>query len=225
MIDLTSFGFTPTESQAYTALLSLGPSSGYAVARSLAIARANGYQALDGLVTKGAAIRLGAETPRRYRAVQPRSLFAALLDAESRKVDELERQLTAQPAEGASPLVRLEGDRALKDVAERAIVRSDEPVRLASRAGVMGALAPALRARAGAGKEMWVSVAGALDFEPPFPVQFIAPDMFDELFPTVALLLVADGVLVTQTGDGAEGFWSESPLMREVVGAALGRLG
>ncbi len=55
-IDLTPFGFTPTENLAYGALLDLGPSSGYAVAKELSIARANAYQALNGLVAKGAAV-------------------------------------------------------------------------------------------------------------------------------------------------------------------------
>ena len=69
-VDLTPFGFTPTESAAYGALLAAGPSSGYAVARHLAVARANAYQALNGLVTKQAADCTG-EDPQIFRAVQP----------------------------------------------------------------------------------------------------------------------------------------------------------
>ncbi len=66
-IDLTPFGFTPTENLAYGALLELGPSSGYALAKDLSIARANAYQALNGLVAKGAAIQTD-DQPQRYRA-------------------------------------------------------------------------------------------------------------------------------------------------------------
>ena len=36
-VDLTPFGFTPTESQVYGALLRLGPSTGYAVAHGIKI--------------------------------------------------------------------------------------------------------------------------------------------------------------------------------------------
>ena len=43
---LDRFGFTPTETKSYQALLKLGPSTGYGVARELGIARANVYQAL-----------------------------------------------------------------------------------------------------------------------------------------------------------------------------------
>src|SRR5436853_69475 len=44
-IDLTPFGFTATESEAYAALLRLGPSTGYAVAHPTRVARANTYAA------------------------------------------------------------------------------------------------------------------------------------------------------------------------------------
>src|ERR687891_554380 len=54
-VDLTPFGFTPTESLVYTALLRLGPSTGYAVARRARVARANAYAALEGLVEEGLA--------------------------------------------------------------------------------------------------------------------------------------------------------------------------
>src|SRR5207247_107586 len=40
-VDLTPFGFTPTESVVYAALLQLGPSTGYGVSRATRLARAN----------------------------------------------------------------------------------------------------------------------------------------------------------------------------------------
>ena len=76
-VDLTPFGFTATESQAYGALLRLGPSTGYAVAHAARIARANTYGALEGLAGRAAAIRLPGR-PVRYRAVDPRALIAQL---------------------------------------------------------------------------------------------------------------------------------------------------
>src|SRR5207249_10815205 len=56
-LDLTPFGFTPTESLVYATLLRLGPSTGYAIARGARLARANAYGALEGLVSRGAATR------------------------------------------------------------------------------------------------------------------------------------------------------------------------
>src|SRR6266702_3143664 len=53
-VDLTPFGFTPTESQVYGALLRLGPSTGYAVALATRVARANTYGALEGLAGRAA---------------------------------------------------------------------------------------------------------------------------------------------------------------------------
>src|SRR6266853_1753836 len=76
-IDLTPFGFTSTESQAYAALLRLGPSTGYSVAHATRIARANAYGALEGLVSRTAALRL-AGRPARYRATDPAALIAPL---------------------------------------------------------------------------------------------------------------------------------------------------
>ncbi|MCH8838950.1 MAG: hypothetical protein IIA60_14340 [Candidatus Marinimicrobia bacterium] len=55
-VDLTPFGFTPTESQVYQVLLEHGPGTGYAIARAANLARANAYSALAGLVAKGAAV-------------------------------------------------------------------------------------------------------------------------------------------------------------------------
>src|SRR3954451_4993760 len=76
-LDLTSFGFTPTESLVYEVLLRHGPGTGYAIARSAGLARANAYSALEGLVCKG-----GSRTercPRRqYRGEGPAGFIARI---------------------------------------------------------------------------------------------------------------------------------------------------
>src|SRR5262249_61709553 len=76
-IDLTPFGFTPTESLVYEVLLTGGPGTGYAIARSAGLARANAYSALEGLVAKGAA-RVDAGRPKRYRPETPAALIAPI---------------------------------------------------------------------------------------------------------------------------------------------------
>src|SRR2546430_15533261 len=76
-VDLTPFGFTATESVVYSALLRLGPATGYAVGRATRLARANAYAALEGLVTRGAAQR-AAGRPAHYRPADPRALLARL---------------------------------------------------------------------------------------------------------------------------------------------------
>ncbi|MDH4042881.1 MAG: hypothetical protein OEY20_09545 [Gemmatimonadota bacterium] len=224
MLDLTPFGFTPTESHAYRALSELGPSSGYAVAKALSIARANAYQALDGLVAKGAAAVAGQESPRRYRAIQPRTLFAQLVDAETRKLDRLERQVMEQPSGGSDPVIHLRGERALNDLVVRAIIRTPGTVQCIAAAERLTAWAPAFRARVAADKPLavWVTDGGTADLV--MPTKALVPDRVRETFGEDVLLLVADGVLVASLGSSAEGVWSESPLMMNLVSAAIREL-
>jgi sugar-specific transcriptional regulator TrmB len=224
MLDLTPFGFTPTESNAYGALLELGPSSGYAVARALSIARANAYQALDGLVAKGAAVLVSEESPRRFRAVQPRAVFAGILAAETRKLDQLEEQMLAQPQAGATPRMEIRGERALTDLAVRAIVRSDGDVLCVAHAGRLETLAPALRARAAAGKSTHVWAWGAVGEEFPVSVIRIGTDPPAAGAGGDIMLLVADGALAATFGSDPEGVWSEGALHVAIVTAAIGHL-
>src|SRR6266508_2482682 len=97
-VDLTPFGFTPTESVVYVTLLRLGPSTGYAVARGARVARANAYGALEGLVTRGAASRASGR-PARYRPTDPQALIAHLASLQGEALDRLARALrdAAQP--------------------------------------------------------------------------------------------------------------------------------
>jgi sugar-specific transcriptional regulator TrmB len=224
MLDLTPFGFTPTESHAYGALLGLGPSSGYAVARALSIARANAYQALDGLVSKGAAVVVAELAPRRYRAVQPRGVFARIVDAETRKLDALEGQLLDQPRVGADLATRVRGERALNELVVRAIIRADGPVRCLAAATRLAAWAPAIRARAAGGKplDLWAADREVADLA--VPVRVAASDRVRSALGGDPLVLAADGVLVGTFGDEADGIWSESPVLVGLVEAALRNL-
>src|SRR5678815_5993959 len=77
-LDLTPFGFTPTESLIYEVMLTEGPGTGYGIARSAGLARANAYSALEGLVTKGAA-RVEGGRPKRYRPEPPSALLLSLI--------------------------------------------------------------------------------------------------------------------------------------------------
>ena len=221
MLDLTPFGFTPTESGVYRTLLELGPSSGYAVARALSIARANAYQALDGLVTKGAAVLVSDTTPRRYRAIQPKAVFAAILSEESRKLDDLERQILSQPPGGAAPILHLRGERALMDLAVRAIVRTDGEVTCLAPAVRLEGLTPAFRARTAAGRPTRVLATGSAPRDFPVPVEEVDPTRLPEPMAHGSLLLVADGALAASFGDEPEGVWSEAPLYVSLVTAAI----
>jgi sugar-specific transcriptional regulator TrmB len=89
---LDRFGFTPTESRVYVALLGLPPATGYAVAQRAGLARANTYDALDGLAARGAVSRLPGK-PAHYAAVEPEVLVARLRRETTRDLDSLAREL------------------------------------------------------------------------------------------------------------------------------------
>jgi sugar-specific transcriptional regulator TrmB len=222
-IDLTPFGFTPTEALAYGALLELGPASGYAVAKQLSIARANAYQALDGLVTKRAAV-LAAADPRRYRAVQPQALLTTIVAAHSRELDRLEQQILAHPAPGAEPLVRVEGARAVQETATRGIVRAERQVLCVAPPAELQALGPAFRARAAARRpaSVW-SLGPAVDTSLALAGE-VTMDALHRRFSGPVLLLIADGTLLASLDEGTAGYWSSHPLIEGVVRAAIADL-
>lgn len=219
-IDLVPFGFTPTESTAYGALLELGPSGGYAVARALGIARANGYQALDGLVAKGAA-ELVEQRPRRYRALRPPSLLALLTERQAAKMDRLEEQVREAPDDGGSSLVLVEGIRALRDLVTRAVVRGSGPISLLAPATFLEALSPAIRARAGASGDLSLWSA---DRDPDIATSVtpVDPGLIGRLFEDPPVLLVSgDGVLAASVGGAPSGYWTSATVLAASVRAAL----
>src|SRR5947209_1102969 len=118
LADLAAFGFTPTENLVYFCLLDRGPSSGYGLARELSMARANAYQALRGLVSKGAAVIVGEE-PQRFRAVRPDTLYAQIVERHARRLEELQITLAGSRHSGADTIVWLGTERALVELTSR----------------------------------------------------------------------------------------------------------
>jgi sugar-specific transcriptional regulator TrmB len=58
---LVALGLTPLEARAYAALLSLGPSTGYGIAKAIGSPVANTYKAVESLCSKGAAMAEAAD--------------------------------------------------------------------------------------------------------------------------------------------------------------------
>ncbi|MBI4421485.1 MAG: hypothetical protein HY560_11730 [Gemmatimonadetes bacterium] len=218
--NLTPFGYTPTESLAYFRLLSRGPSSGYAIARELSIARANAYQALHGLVSKGAAITVG-ERPLRFRAVRPDSVYARIVEHEAHKLNELEAQLASAPQSAAEGIVPIASVRALVELATRVLVRETKPVACVAESGLLRTLVPALRKRAadGAPTLLW-SVGDPPEL--PLPAAgSVDSARWERLFGSAVVLMVTgQSALVAQhRARDVRGFWATDPLL---VGAARG---
>jgi sugar-specific transcriptional regulator TrmB len=117
-MDLSRFGFTPTESRVYVALLRLGPATGYAVALEAGLARANVYAALEALSPRGIVARLPGR-PVRYAPSDPATVVTRLeldwrrdLDALARDLAAVERAPVSRPPDGAESL---EGREAVLD--------------------------------------------------------------------------------------------------------------
>ena len=220
-IDLTPFGFTPTENIAYGALLDLGPSSGYALAKELSIARANAYQALNGLVAKGAAVTT-TDQPRRFRAERPDAILARVIGVEAQKLDALETQMGAAGPQDGSAVVEVHGKRAILDIALRTLAREPDAITCISAPDLLVALAPAWRRRALDSRPSSVWLIGDDPGNLPVPTQGgIDPTKSVELFSGPVFLLLAGDVAVIARDDGDDmaGYWTSD---MTIVGAARG---
>jgi sugar-specific transcriptional regulator TrmB len=226
-LDLTPFGFTPTESLAYRALTQSGPLTGYALAQALSIARANAYQALRGLVTKGA-VTLTAERPERYRPLQPAALFALLASRQAETLDRLEAQLVNVPSAGGPALLPLAGERAVMDLALRTAARATGPVTCAGPSRALTTLAPAWHKRA---QERRETALWTLPEQPvpalPIPIAgAVKAAALQRAFNAPVLILVTpDAALACTYGPaGPTGYWTSDSTLRQVIAAAASLL-
>ncbi len=218
IVDLTPFGFTPTESLVYTTLLRLGPTTGYAVALAARLARANVYGALEGLVTRGAATRVSPATrPVRYRPTDPQALLAHLATLQGEALDRLSRALrdTSHPGEPATKEVA--GARAVANLI----------LQLVARAGrVDGVLAaelwrPTLPAWRHASREGGAKLDLRIAGDVPAGAESIAQGSVPADAPTILVLDEAQAVVTTGAGDAVAGVWSSHPLIVMLARRAL----
>ena len=214
-IDLTPFGFTPTESLVYGALLRVGPSTGYAVAHATRVARANAYGALEGLVGRGAATRV-AGRPARFRAADPRALLAQLAAQQGEALDRLSAALGDATAETEPDTRSVAGTRALANLILQLVARAERRAEGVLAAELLRPTLPAWR-RAKERAALELRVAGEL---PPEAGPLVSGTVSAEV-PTI--LLIDDGQVVVATGSGelAAGVWSSHPAVTALARAAL----
>ena len=211
-IDLTPFGFTSTESEAYAALLRLGPSTGYSIAHATRIARANAYGALEGLVSGTAALRL-AGRPARYRATDPAALIAQLAARQGEALDHLSRSLrdAAGPFEPETRSVT--GGRAVANLIMQVVARTARRAEGVLLAELLRPTLPAWRhAKERAALELRVSGDAPVEAGP------ILSGTVSGDFPTVLLIDDVQAVVVAGSGEAMTGVWSSHPAV-----AALAR--
>jgi HTH-type transcriptional regulator, sugar sensing transcriptional regulator len=214
-LDLTPFGFTPTESLVYEILVSHGPGTGYAVARSAGLARANAYSALEGLVGKGAA-RADDGRPRRYRPEPAPVLLGRIVDRQSQAIEQLAHSLDRVVAPTSPTLVEVTSLRGVGQLLTLEIARARHEVEAFLPARVWPMLVPAVRRAAASG------VTLSLFAEEPVPVDAapIEARPIAEQWPGKPVLAAIDdrvGLIAMAEGDRVSGHWSSTPT---VVAAA-----
>ncbi len=209
-VDLTPFGFTPTESLVYEVLLTGGPGTGYAIARSAGLARANAYSALEGLVSKGAA-RMEPGRPRRYRPEAPATLIARISTDHGQALDQLTRELETILVPGTQTLVEVESGRAVLQLLTHEIARATRSVALLAPADAYPLLAPALRRPYSAGLPVSLCATGPVDLG--FAAVEVVSDR-EHAWPGMPIIAVVDdasGLVAARQGDDIHGHWSTAP--------------
>jgi sugar-specific transcriptional regulator TrmB len=208
--DLTPFGFTPTESVVYQSLLKLGSSTGYAVARAARLARANAYQALEGLVTRGAASRTPGR-PTTYRALDPQGLLTHLAAQQGEALDRLARSLQGAASQG-DPLTReVSGQRAIVNVLMQLVARATSRVAGVVAAELWRPSLPAWR-RASSRAQLDVRIAGAAQDPDGLSAGTVAAGAHTIVLVDDAFALVADA---------ENGLWSSHPLLVALTRAVV----
>lgn len=225
-LDFKPFGFTPTEGLVYEALLQRGPSSGYQLSKALSVARANTYQALHGLVAKGAAVA-AQETPQVFRAVAPDALLALVARAQARQLDALERQLRERGGAGEPATVPFRGERELQELVLRTAARAPGPVFFLAPARRISQLLPIWRKRAADGAETGLWAVGDPPERFPLPITgSVDPGAVRKHFGAEAAILRSAGaaILAIERSDGLTGFWSSDPILVGAASAAIAAL-
>jgi sugar-specific transcriptional regulator TrmB len=222
MLDLTPFGFTPTESLVYEVLITKGPGTGYAVARAAGLARANAYSALEGLVAKGAA-RADEGKPRRYRPEPPAVVLGRIVDRQGQAVELLARALDAVALPPSPTLTEVTSLRGMAQLLSLEIARAQDEVRLFLPAEAYALLGPALRRAAASGVRLDLG-CDTLPDASPVPVR--QTDVGDR-WPGRPLLAAIDrkaALVGTYDGDRVTGHWGVAPSLVAAVLLALSQL-
>ncbi len=221
-IDLTRFGFTPTESHIYEVLLTSGPGTGYAIARAAGLARANAYSALEGLVAKGAA-RVEGGRPRHYRPEPPGSLVARISNDHGLALDRLSTELDALSVPGTPTIVEVGSGRAVLQLITHDVARAAGSVALLAPADAFPLLAPALRRPVSSGLPVELYSTGPVDLG--FSPVVIIPE--GHAWPGMPIISVVDernALVASRQGNDVRGHWSTAPAFVAAARLALERL-
>jgi sugar-specific transcriptional regulator TrmB len=221
-IDLTRFGFTPTESLIYEALLTNGPGTGYALARAAGLARANAYSALEGLVAKGAA-RVEGVRPRHYRPEPPTSLIARISNDHGLALERLSADLETLAVPGTPTVVEIESGRAVLQLLTHDVARATRSVSLIAPPDAFPLLAPALRRPVSSGLpvELYSTSPVDIGFH---PVEVVPEDHSWPGMPIISVVDDRSAIVGSRQGSEVRGHWSTAPALVAAARLALERL-
>jgi sugar-specific transcriptional regulator TrmB len=216
-INLTHFGFTPTESLVYEVLLTGGPGTGYAIARSAGLARANAYSALEGLVSKGAA-RVDAGRPKRYRPETPAALIARISTDHGLALERLSSDLETVAVPPTPTLVEIESGRAILQLITHDVARAAASVALLAPADAFPLLAPALRRPYSAGLPLVLCATGpvSLGFA---EIEVVQGGLGWPGMPIISVVDNRSAIMAAREGTDVRGHWSTAAAF--VAGARL----
>lgn len=221
-LDLTRFGFTPTESLIYEVLLTNGPGTGYALARAAGLARANAYSALEGLVGKGAA-RVEGGRPRHYRPEPPTSLIARISNDHGLALDRLSAELETIAVPDTPTVVEIETGRAVLQLITHDVARAIRSVALIAPPDAFPLLAPALRRPVSSGLPVELYSTSPVDIG--FHTVEVVPQ--GHSWPGMPIISVVDdrsAILGSRQGSEVRGHWSTAPALVAAARLALQRL-
>jgi sugar-specific transcriptional regulator TrmB len=221
-LDLTRFGFTPTEGLIYEVLLTNGPGTGYALARAAGLARANAYSALEGLVAKGAA-RVEGGRPRQYRPEPPTSLIARIANDHGLALEHLSTDLETIAVPGTPTVVEIETGRAVLQLITHDVARATRSVALVAPPDAFPLLAPALRRPVSSGLpvELYSTSRVDLGFH---PVEVIPENTSWPGMPIISVVDDRSAILGSRQGSDVRGHWSTAPALVAAARLALQRL-
>jgi HTH-type transcriptional regulator, sugar sensing transcriptional regulator len=201
----------------YEVLLTGGPGTGYAIARSAGLARANAYSALEGLVSKGAA-RVDSGRPKRYRPETPAALIARISTDHGLALDRLSSDLEAVTVPATPTLVEIESGRAILQLITHDVARAAVSVALLVPADAYPLLTPALRRPYSAGLPLVLCATAPVDLG--FAeVEVIRSELGWPGMPIISIVDDRSAIMAARTSNDVRGHWSTAAPF--VAGARL----
>ena len=162
---LTALGFTSQEARVYLALLQQPFATGYELAKSAGLQRANVYQVLAALTDAGMATRASDDTPARYVASPPADVLGRIKRQTAERADSLIADLAVLSPAQEQAAFTLRDREAVIDRTASLVAEARSRIAVCLRAADLEWLAGPLRAAAQSGRQVVVNVFGEAELD------------------------------------------------------------